>query len=221
MPAFASWYSMQQPSAMMIGIRTDESYNRFWAVASKRKHRFADDKPWTTANISGHCYSIYPVYDWKTEDIWTYFASTGKAYNTLYDLMYQAGVALRSMRICEPFGPEQRQGLWLYHVLEPECWERVCTRVSGANTGGIYANNRGDFYARRQVHKPDNHNWRSYAYSYSTACRKKPQSIIVTKSLFIYVGIRLMVFPLIYPMNKRKTLALKIFRLGDAFAKFF
>ena len=57
--------------------------------------------------------------------------------------------------------------------------------------------------------------------SCSTACRKKPQSIIVTKSLFIYVGIRLMVFPLIYPMNKRKTLALKIFRLGDAFAKFF
>lgn len=163
MPAFAGWYSMQQPSAMMIGIRTDESYNRFWAVASKRKHRFADDKPWTTANISGHCYSIYPIYDWKTEDIWTYFASTKKAYNTLYDLMYQAGVALRSMRICEPFGPEQRQGLWLYHVLEPECWERVCTRVSGANTGGIYANNRGDFYARRQVHKPDNHNWRSYA----------------------------------------------------------
>lgn len=33
--------------------------------------------------------------------------------------MYQAGVPLRHMRICEPFGPEQRQGLWLYHVIEP------------------------------------------------------------------------------------------------------
>lgn len=28
----------------------------------------------------------------------------------------------RYMRICEPFGPEQRQGLWLYHVIEPERW---------------------------------------------------------------------------------------------------
>lgn len=77
--------------------------------------------------------------------------------------MFQAGVKLHAMRICEPFGPEQRQGLWLYHVLEPECWERVCERVSGANTGSIYANGQGDFYARRQVHKPDDHTWRSYA----------------------------------------------------------
>jgi predicted phosphoadenosine phosphosulfate sulfurtransferase len=53
--------------------------------------------------------------------------------------MYQAGVPLRYMRICEPFGPEQRQGLWLYHVLEPERWAAMCQRVSGACGGGIYA----------------------------------------------------------------------------------
>jgi predicted phosphoadenosine phosphosulfate sulfurtransferase len=40
--------------------------------------------------------------------------------------MYQAGVPPRYMRICEPFGPEQRQGLWLYHVLEPERWAAMC-----------------------------------------------------------------------------------------------
>ncbi len=62
---------------------------------------------------------IYPLYDWKTADIWTWFAKSRQSYNPLYDLMYQAGVPLRYMRICEPFGPEQRQGLWLYHVLEP------------------------------------------------------------------------------------------------------
>ncbi|WP_367299397.1 phosphoadenosine phosphosulfate reductase [Hafnia alvei] len=163
MPAFSDWYSNRQPSAMMIGIRTDESYTRFWAIASQRKNRFADDKPWTTGTISGHTYNIYPICDWKTDDIWTYFSSSKKIYNPLYDLMFQAGVGLHAMRICEPFGPEQRQGLWLYHVLEPECWEHVCERVSGANTGSIYANSRGDFYARRQVHKPDNHTWHSYA----------------------------------------------------------
>lgn len=79
MPAFSDWYSNHQPCAMMIGIRTDESYTRFWAIASKRKHRFADDKPWTTGTISGHTYNIYPIYDWKTDDIWTYFSSTKKS----------------------------------------------------------------------------------------------------------------------------------------------
>ncbi len=32
------------------------------------------------------------------------------------------------MRICEPFGPELRKGLWLYHILEPEPWSRACAR---------------------------------------------------------------------------------------------
>lgn len=77
------------------------------------------------------CPYIYPLYDWKTADIWTWFAKSGEPYNPLYDLMYQAGVPLRYMRICEPFGPEQRQGLWLYHVLEPERWAAMCQRVSG------------------------------------------------------------------------------------------
>jgi predicted phosphoadenosine phosphosulfate sulfurtransferase len=40
--------------------------------------------------------------------------------------MFQAGVPPRYMRICEPFGPEQRQGLWLYHVVEPDRWAAMC-----------------------------------------------------------------------------------------------
>ena len=48
---------------MMIGIRADESYNRFVAIASLNKQRFADDKPWTTAAPGGHSWYIYPIYD--------------------------------------------------------------------------------------------------------------------------------------------------------------
>ncbi len=42
---FAEWFSQKRPAAMMIGIRADESYNRFVAIASLNKQRFADDKP--------------------------------------------------------------------------------------------------------------------------------------------------------------------------------
>jgi len=45
---FAEWFSKQRPAAVMIGIRADESYNRFLTISSQTKHRFADDKPWTT-----------------------------------------------------------------------------------------------------------------------------------------------------------------------------
>lgn len=61
----------KRPAAMMIGIRADESYNRFVAIASLNKQRFADDKPWTTTAPCGHSWYIYPIYDWKVADIWT------------------------------------------------------------------------------------------------------------------------------------------------------
>lgn len=160
---FADWFSQQRPAAMMIGIRADESYNRFLAIASSRKQRFADDKPWTTCTPRGNSWYVYPIYDWKIADIWTWFAKSKATYNVLYDLMHKAGVPLRYMRICEPFGPEQRQGLWLYHVLEPHSWARMCQRVSGAQSGGQYAGQDNQFYGHRKLYKPDNHSWRSYA----------------------------------------------------------
>ena len=163
---FADWFSLSCPAAMMVGIRTDESLNRYRAIASRQKSRYANDKPWTTSSPSGYTWNIYPIYDWKTADIWTYFArNPAKCCNPLYNLMYQAGVPLKFMRVCEPFGPEQRQGLWLYHILEPERWTQLCRRVCGANTGGIYARDKSGFYARRHLVKPDHLSWKAYAFT--------------------------------------------------------
>nr|WP_318382793.1 phosphoadenosine phosphosulfate reductase [uncultured Enterobacter sp.] len=161
---FADWFAAKRPAAMLVGIRADESYNRFLTISSARKQRYADDKPWTTATPQGNCWYVYPIYDWKTADIWTWFAKSGGCYNRLYDLMYQAGVPLRYMRICEPFGPEQRQGLWLYHILEPERWANMCERVTGVHSGGIYAGQDNRFYGHRSLSKPEGHTWQSYAH---------------------------------------------------------
>lgn len=160
---FSGWFAQKRPATVMIGIRADESYNRFLGIANARKKRFADDKPWTTVAPGGHAWYIYPLYDWKTADIWTWFAKSGCCYNPLYNLMYQAGVPLRYMRICEPFGPEQRQGLWLYHVLEPERWAAMCERVSGVRSGGIYAGHDNHFYGHRKILKPEHLCWKEYA----------------------------------------------------------
>ena len=149
---------------MLIGIRTDESLNRFRALVNQRKLRYSKDKPWTTASVDGFYYTAYPIYDWKVKDIWIYHAENQSLYNPLYDLMYRAGVPVKAMRVCEPFGPEQRRGLCLYHILEPETWALMCERVSGANSGAIYANQSGEFYAlRKRITKPEHHSWQSYA----------------------------------------------------------
>ncbi|EFA1447082.1 phosphoadenosine phosphosulfate reductase [Escherichia coli] len=164
-PAFSSWFAGNRCGvAVLTGVRADESLNRFMGLVSQRKLRYADDKPWTTASPEGFYYTMYPLYAWKARDIWIYNARACAIYNPLYDLMYRADVPLRNMRVCEPFGPEQRKGLWLYHVLEPETWARMCERVSGAASGALYANESGAYFAlRKRISKPAHHTWRSYA----------------------------------------------------------
>ncbi|AIJ09078.1 MULTISPECIES: phosphoadenosine phosphosulfate reductase [Edwardsiella] len=163
---FSSWLASTNKCAVAIltGVRADESLNRFMGLVSHRKQRYADDKPWSTASPKGDYYTMYPLYDWKVRDIWIYNSRTNAIVNPVYNLMYRAGVSLHNMRVCEPFGPEQRKGLWLYHVLEPESWARMCSRVSGCVSGALYANETGAYFAlRKQISKPSHHTWRSYA----------------------------------------------------------
>lgn len=166
MPAFNQWVTGDHHSSViLIGIRTDESLNRFLAISNNRKLRYADDIPWTTASPEGFYYMAYPIYDWHVKDIWTYLSRKKLPYNSIYDLMHQAGVSLSKMRICEPFGPEQRKGLWLYHILEPETWSLACERVSGADAGMLYTNpyNKKEFFGSHKITKPAHHTWQSYA----------------------------------------------------------
>jgi predicted phosphoadenosine phosphosulfate sulfurtransferase len=130
-PTFGQWYAQGEKCACFVGIRAQESLNRFRTLA--REKPMYDGKPWTT-NVVENVWNVYPIYDWQTEDIWTYHGKTGKDYNKLYDRMYQAGMTVHQMRICEPFGDESRKGLWLYSVIEPSIWARLVLRVNGANT---------------------------------------------------------------------------------------
>lgn len=58
---------------------------------------------------------VYPIYEWKTADIWLRNAQFNWDYNHIYQLMFQAGVPPSQQRLCQPFGDEQRKGLWLYY----------------------------------------------------------------------------------------------------------
>lgn len=157
---FAAWFSGgNSKTACMVGIRSDESLNRFRTIRNQRKERFKDYN-WTT-KIADHVYNCYPIYDWKAEDVW---AANGKfkfKYNKIYDLMYKAGVPLRLMRLCQPYGDDQRRGLYLFKLLEPDIWARVVARVEGANFGNRYAGNGA--LGNRKVILPPGYTYRSYS----------------------------------------------------------
>lgn len=160
-PAFGEWYAQGKSCACFVGIRANESLNRYRTVASEKKARYQGRR--FTTKVTENVYNIYPIYDWKTEDIWIYHAKTGQLHNPLYDRMHLAGLSIHQMRICQPYGDDQRRGLWLFHLIEPETWARVVARVNGANSGALYINEWGNVNGYRRITKPVGHTWQSFA----------------------------------------------------------
>ena len=77
--------------------------------------------------------------------------------------MHLAGLTINQMRICQPYGDDQRKGLWLFHLIEPETWAKVVARVNGANSGALYVNESGNINGYRKISKPPNHTYQSFA----------------------------------------------------------
>jgi len=153
---FAEWYSQGKSCANLIGIRTVESLNRFRAILNDKKETL-DGRMWTKKNTA-HTYNCYPIYDWRTEDIWTANAKFEWDYNKLYDVFYMAGVPVHSMRVASPFMSESKSSLNLYRVIDPNIWSRLCARVQGANFIATY----GKQLNYHSFKLPPNHTWKSF-----------------------------------------------------------
>ena len=76
--------------------------------------------------------------------------------------MTRAGVKLSQQRLCQPYGDDQRRGLWLYHILEPDTWFKLVARVNGVNSGSLYVQENGNMTGYHHITKPDGHTWKSF-----------------------------------------------------------
>lgn len=162
MVLFGEWYSQGKKCAGFIGIRSDESLHRYRAITSNKEGLTHKDYKWTT-KLNPTLYNVYPIYDWRTEDIWIFhFKNNHLSYNKIYDMMTRAGVKFSDQRLCQPYGDDQKKGLWLYHILEPGTWYKLINRVSGVNSGALYVKERGNMNGSNFVDKPEGHTWESY-----------------------------------------------------------
>ena len=160
-PLFAKWYSKGESTASFVGIRAQESLNRYRAIAREDIPRF-NDKPYTTNSVD-NIWNVYPIYDWQVDDIWTYIAKTGVCYNKVYDRMHMAGLTVSQMRIDEPFGDEARKNLWIYQIIEPVTWSKFVARMAGINSASLYSKERGNIMGNANVSLPDGHTWESFS----------------------------------------------------------
>lgn len=162
MVIFGEWYSQGKTTGAFIGIRADESLHRYRAIVSRKDGLMIKNYKWTT-KVSSRLYNIYPIYDWRTEDIWVFNGKNKTlSHNAVYDKMMMAGVKISQQRLCQPYGDDQKKGLWLYHILEPETWYKLVARVNGVNSGALYIQENGNMTGNYKITKPEGHTWESF-----------------------------------------------------------
>lgn len=159
---FSSWIHKKKnakKTACLVGIRTDESLNRWRAIHSDKNENKYDDLPWTL-QMSEDVINAYPIFDWKVEDIWTANGKMKWDYNKLYDLFYKAGVSYSKMRVASPFHDCGIENLKLYKVIDPKNWGKMVGRTNGVNFAGIYGGTTAMGW--KSITLPKGHTWKTY-----------------------------------------------------------
>lgn len=175
MVIFGDWYAQGKTCGAFIGIRSDESLHRYRAIVSRKDGMMMNNWKWTT-KVKSNLFNVYPLYDWRTEDVWLFHSKRKDlCYNKVYDLMTRAGVKFSNQRLCQPFGDDQKKGLWLYHILEPMTWYKLINRVSGVNSGALYCQDTGNINGVNHIEKPEKYSWQEYTNFLLRTLPKKMQ----------------------------------------------
>ena len=159
---FAKWLHQHKNSVrtcFLIGIRTQESFNRWRSIHQSRKYQMYHGLRWTS-KIGNDIYNAYPIYDWKTTDIWVANGKFKFDYNYLYDLYYKAGVGIERQRVASPFLCEAQDSLKLYKVIDPNTWGKMVGRVNGVNFTGIYGGTRAMGW--QSIRLPKGYTWQGF-----------------------------------------------------------
>lgn len=159
---FSQWFHEKnnaKKTACLVGIRTQESLNRWRAIHSEKNKNKYKSHEWTL-KMYENVYNAYPIYDWITEDVWVANANLEWDYNKIYDLYYMAGLNIDQMRVASPFHECGLETLKLYKVIDPKNWGKMVGRTNGVNFAGLYGGTTAMGW--RNIKLPPSHTWKTY-----------------------------------------------------------
>lgn len=114
---------------MLVGVRASESVQRLQYMAQMNLGAGASI---TSKNM------IYPMYDWKTADVWLYIRDNRVDIPIIYLWMYQAGISKKQLRICQLFSVDCVGSLIHIAEYEPGLWDRILHREPNAYLAMLY-----------------------------------------------------------------------------------
>lgn len=145
--SFFEWNEKVQkkPTAFLVGLRTREALTRFRSVTRNAGYHGAS---WSTKTKNPNVFRFYPVYDWRSGDIWKYIADHGVPYNAIYDRMWmKQGGNIRNMRISNLVHEKAFRCLADLQEYEPDLYDRLIKRLKGVHCAALYAKDQQVFSA--------------------------------------------------------------------------
>ena len=81
---------------------------------------------------------IYPIYDWKTSDVWKYLYDTHTEIPNIYLYMWQSGMTKNQLRVSQFFSSDTAGCLVRMNEYYPDLMERVIRREPNAYLAALY-----------------------------------------------------------------------------------
>jgi predicted phosphoadenosine phosphosulfate sulfurtransferase len=129
---FTKTYFKNTPTAMIGGVRCEESPARRMSLSNKRIYK---DISWgKILDRSLNHYTFYPIYDWTWRDVWKAIHDNKWPYCKIYDYMYQYGIQVMDMRVSSVHHESSMRWLKVMQEIEPKTWERLVKRLGTVNT---------------------------------------------------------------------------------------
>lgn len=163
----------------ITGVRTAESVQRLQYMASMFR---------TGKNITGRG-QIYPIYDWKDNDVWMYLLQEKVDIPDIYLFLWQTGSNRRRLRVSQFFSIDTAKSLVKMNEYYPDLMERIVRREPNAYLAALY--------------------WDSEMFGRSTKARKESEKGKVEKD---YKAVLLELFSDIdsnFPSKHKKKVAEK------------
>ena len=127
----------------ITGIRTAESVQRLQNIAVVSR----------TGNTMTRRKQIFPIYDWKDNDVWLYLYQEKVNIPEIYLFLWQSGANRRQLRVSQFFSIDTARSLVKMNEYYPDLMERIERREPNAYLAALY--------------------WDSEMFGRSTAARKR------------------------------------------------
>ena len=124
------------PTAQVMGLRSEESQNRYRAVTM---HPGINNIPWSSKTSNKNLINFYPIYDWGFDDVWRYIYDEQINYNRIYDYQFAKDYHKKNMRISCLIHEKSFECLADLPEFEPDTFEWLCNRCKGIDTAMRYA----------------------------------------------------------------------------------